>query len=380
MVILMVYLDYSATTIINDEVLDTYVKVSKEYIGNPNSLHSLGVKSKEIIDLATTQIKEILKVTNHEVIYTSGASESNNLALKGIALKYKNRGTHIITTPLEHSSVVSPLNYLSKNGFTIDIVELNEDGTINLDHFKSLITDETLIVSVSAVDSELGIRQDIESICRILNDYPKCFFHVDATQAIGKINIDFNNIDLISFSAHKFYGPKGIGVLLKKENIIIENLIHGGKSTSIYRSGTPMTPLIVSMSKALRLANENLNEKINYVKKLSYILKDKLNSYPNIHINSTSNSIPHILNFSVVGIKPETMLHALEQHNIFISTKSACSKTNSISSSVMAVTKNEEYANHSLRISLSYLTTMEEINYFIEKFDECYNSLLLKGE
>lgn len=376
----MVYLDYSATTKINDEVLDTYVKVSKEYIGNPNSLHSLGVKSKEIIDLATNQIKNILNVPNHEVIYTSGASESNNLALKGIALKYKNRGTHIITTPLEHSSIVSPLNYLSKNGFTIDILELNEDGSINQEHLKKLMTNETLIVSVSLVDSELGIKQDINSISDILKDYPKCFFHVDATQAIGKVDIDLSNIDLISFSAHKFYGPKGIGVLLKKDSIVIEPLIHGGKSTSIYRSGTPTTPLIVSMSKALRLVTENLNDKINYVKNLNDILREKLSSYSNVHINSTTNSIPHILNFSVIGVKPETMLHALESHNIFISTKSACSSSNSLSSSVMAVTKNEKYANHSLRISLSYLTTIDEINYFLEKFDECYNSLLLKGE
>ena len=376
----MVYLDYSATTKINDEVLDTYVKVSNEYIGNPNSLHSLGVKSKEIIDLATNQIKNILNVPNHEVIYTSGASESNNLALKGISLKYKNRGTHIITTPLEHSSIVSPLNYLSKNGFTVDIVELNDDGTINLEHLKSLMTNETLLVSINMVDSELGIRQDINSIINILKDYPKCFFHVDATQAIGKINVDLSNIDLVSFSAHKFYGPKGIGVLLKKDSIVIEPLIHGGKSTSIYRSGTPTTPLIVSLSKALRLVNENLNERINYVKELNDLLKNKLNDYSNVRINSTNKSIPHILNFSVIGVKPETMLHALENHNIYISTKSACSSSNSMSSSVMAVTKNEMSANHSLRISLSYLTTMDEINYFIEKFDECYNSLLLKGE
>lgn len=376
----MVYLDYSATTRINDEVLDTYIKVSKEYIGNPNSLHSLGVKSKEIIDLATNQIKDILKVPNHEVIYTSGASESNNLALKGIALKYKNRGTHIITTPLEHSSVVSPLNYLAKNGFNIDILKLNDDGTINLEHLKSLITDETLIVSISLVDSELGIKQDIDYIKNILKNYPKCFFHVDATQAIGKIDADFNDIDLISFSSHKFYGPKGIGTLLKKESIVIEPLIHGGKSTSIYRSGTPTTPLIVSMSKALRLVSENLNEKVNHVQKLNSILKEKLTKYPNVHINSTDKSIPHILNFSVIGVKPETMLHALESYDIFISTKSACSSNNSLSSSVMAVTKNEEAANHSLRISLSYLTTIEELNYFVEKFDECYNKLLLKGE
>ena len=376
----MVYLDYSATTPINEEVLDTYVKVSKEYIGNPNSLHLLGVRSKNIIDLSTKQIKEILKVPNHEVIYTSGASESNNLALKGIAFEYKNRGNHIITTPLEHSSIVAPLNFLAKQGFEIDIVNLNEDGTVNINHLKELINDKTILVSISAVDSEIGIRQNIEEISKIVKNNPKCFFHVDATQAIGKVNINYEDVDLISFSAHKFFGPKGIGVLLKKENIVIQSQIQGGNSTTKYRSGTPATPLIVSIAKALRLCNQNLEDKINEIKKLNSIIRSKLSSYNNVHINSTDKSIPHILNFSVTKIKPETFLHALEEKNIFISTKSACSKNNSKSNSVMAVTKNEDYANYSLRISLSYLTTIEEINYFLEKFDECYNSLLFKGE
>ena len=167
----MIYLDYSATTPINNEVLDTYVNVSKKYIGNPNSLHKLGVESKNIIDMATTQIKNILKVKNHEVIYTSGSSESNNLALKGIALKYKNRGNHIITTPLEHSSIIGPLNYLSKEGFVIDIVNLTNDGRIDIEHLKTLINDDTLLVTICAVDSEIGIIQNIEEIYDIVKNY-----------------------------------------------------------------------------------------------------------------------------------------------------------------------------------------------------------------
>jgi len=376
----MIYLDYSATTPINNEVLDTYVNVSKKYIGNPNSLHKLGVESKNIIDMATTQIKNILKVKNHEVIYTSGSSESNNLALKGIALKYKNRGNHIVTTPLEHSSIVGPLNYLSKEGFIIDIVNLTPDGLVDIKHLKTLINDDTLLVTICAVDSEIGIRQNIEEIYDIVKNYKKCFFHIDATQIIGKEEMDFNNIDLISFSAHKFYGPKGIGCLLKKENIVIDSQINGGKSTSVYRSGTPATPLIVSMSKAIRLANENISEKYNYVKELNEIIKNKLNTYEKVHINSTNYSIPHIINFSVVGIKPETLLHALEESEIYISTRSACSNANSKSTSVYAVTKNDELASYSVRVSLSYLTTKEEVNIFLEKFDECYKKLLLKED
>ena len=376
----MIYLDYSATTPINDEVLDTYINVSKKYIGNPNSLHKLGVESKNIIDMATTQIKNILKVKNHEVIYTSGSSESNNLALKGIALKYKNRGNHIITTPLEHSSIIGPLNYLSKEGFVIDIVNLTNDGRIDIEHLKTLINDDTLLVTICAVDSEIGIIQNIEEIYDIVKNYKKCFFHVDTTQILGKEEMDFNNIDLISFSAHKFYGPKGIGCLLKKENIVIDSQINGGKSTSVYRSGTPATPLIVSMSKAIRLANEKINEKYCYVKELNEIIKNKLNTYEKVHINSTKYSIPHIINFSVVGIKPETLLHALEESEIYISTRSACSNANSKSTSVYAVTKNNELASYSVRVSLSYLTTKEEVNIFLEKFDECYKKLLLKED
>lgn len=373
----MTYLDYSATTPVNDEVLDTYVKATKNYIGNPNSIHSLGTKSNELINKAIIQIKEILNLKNKEVIFTSGASESNNTALKCIAFKYKNRGNHIITTSLEHSSVSSTLNYLSENGFIIDVVKLDNNGLIDINHFKSLINDQTLIVSISLVDSELGIKQNIDELSKIIKNYPKCFFHVDATQAIGKISIDLNNIDLVSFSGHKFYAPKGIGCLVKNENIIIDNLIHGGKSTSKFRSGTPALPLIVSLSKALRLSYNNILEKYNHVNNLNKYLRENLDKFDNVHINSTNKSIPHILNFSVLNVKPETLVHALEEYEIYISTKSACSNSNSMSTSVYSVTNNKEYALSSIRVSISYLTTKEEIDYFLEKFKICYDKLLL---
>lgn len=371
----MIYLDYSATTPVNDEVLESYMRTCKNFIGNPNSLHRLGIESNELIEEATNQIAALLKVKPSEIIYTSGSSESNNTAIKGIAIKYQSRGKHIITTELEHSSVIAPLQYLTSLGFEVDFVRLKENGEVDLEHLKTLLRDDTILVTVSSVSSELGVVQPIHEIGKIVKSYPKCFFHVDMTQSIGKIEIPLENVDLISFSAHKFYGMKGIGGLIKKEGISIEPLIHGGKSTTIYRSGTPALPLIVSLAKALRLALTNLKEKEEHVKMLNLYLREELNQIDGIHINSSKNAIPHILNFSVKGVKPETLQHALEEKNIFISTQTACSKGGSPSTAVMAVTHNEEYAKSSLRVSISSYTTKEELSFFIQTLKEVLERL-----
>lgn len=374
----MVYLDYSATTPVNDEVLDSYVKVTKRFIGNPNSLHKLGSDALNLINDATEQIKNILDAPNYDVIYTSGASESNNLAIKGIALKYQNRGKHIITTNFEHSSIYGPLSYLQSLGFEVDIVNNDENGMIDINHLKKIIRDDTILVTVASVNSEIGLLQPVNEIGKILKDYPKCYFHVDMTQSIGKIDLKFDNIDLISCSSHKFYGMKGFGILFKRENILLEPLIHGGKSTTVYRSGTPALPLIASTSKALRLAYNDLSQKYNHVKSLNDYLKKELCKYDKVVINSNDNCIPHILNVSILNIKPETMLHALEEYEIYISTKSACSSNSSRSRAVYSLTHNEEVSEHSIRISLSYLTAMDDIKYFMDCFDKCYNNLQLR--
>lgn len=374
----MIYLDYSATTPVDKRVLETFNKVCLDYPGNSNSLHSLGVKSKELEEYVTDKIAKILKIRSTEIIYTSSSSESNNTAIKGICLKYKNRGKHIITTSLEHSSVIAPLNYLTKQGFEVDFVNLKDDGTVDLEHLKSLMRDDTVLVSISYVDSELGIVQPINEISKIVKTNPKTFFHVDCTQAIGKINVDLSNIDLASISAHKIYGLKGVALLIKKENIVIEPLIHGGKSTTIYRAGTPALPLYASMMKALELIVPTVEENIKYITKLNKKIIDRLSNYENVYINSTDKSIVNTINLSIKGIKPETFIHALEKYEIYVSTKSACSSADSMSNSVYAVTKDKERANNTIRISLSYLTTEEEIDKFLKVFDECYNHLLLK--
>lgn len=371
----MIYLDYSATTPVNQDVLDSFIKACNRYPGNPNSLHKLGVESKNMIDKATNQIASIMGVKNKEIIYTSGSSESNNLAIKGICLMYQNRGKHIITTDLEHSSIYGPIDYLLKLGFEVSYVKLTQEGFVDLEHLKSLMRDDTILVTINSVNSELGIQQPINEIGELLKCYPKCYFHVDMTQSVGKVKVNCENIDLISFSAHKFFGLKGIGVLIKKDKIEIESLIHGGKSTTKYRSGTPALPLIVSLAKALRLATEQIDKDLAYVKELNLYLRESLKGYDKLYINSPETAIPHILNISVVGVKPETLLHALEENEIYISTQSACSSSHSESKAVYAVTKDASRASSSIRISLSKLTTKYEIDKFLEVFDECYRRL-----
>ena len=373
----MIYLDNSATTMVDDRVLETFNKVCKNYPGNSNSLHSLGIKSKELEDYATEKISNLLGVKPSEIIYTSGASESNNTVLKGVASKYKNRGNHIITTPLEHSSILETCKYLENKGFIIDYVKIKDNGLIDIEDLERLLTDNTILVSVAYVDSELGIRQDIDTISKIVKKHPKCYFHVDATQAIGKIKVDPTSIDFISMSAHKIFGLKGIGLLIKKDNIVIDNLIHGGKSTTIYRSGTPALPLICSLMKALELVIPNIDKNYEYLSSLSRKIKDNLKKYDNIHINSTENSIPYIINFSVIGVKPETFIHTMEEEDIYLSTKSACS-TSDISLSVDSIYHNREISMSSIRISLSYKNTTEEIDKFIKVFDKIYNKLVFK--
>ena len=369
----MIYLDYSATTPVNSEVLSSYVAVCEKYIGNPNSLHKLGVEAKRLIDASTNQIINVLGAKGNDIIYTSGACEANNLAIKGICLKYKNRGRHIITTELEHSSVSETFKYLETLGFEISYVKLDSKGLVDLDDLTNLMRDDTILVSVVAVNSEVGLVQPLEKISNIVHKFPKCYFHSDITQAIGKIKVDLSFIDLASFSGQKIYGMKGIGGLIKRENIIIEPLIHGGKSTTVYRSGTPAVGLIVSLAKALRLAYDDFDNKYAKVEFLKKYLINKLLQL-DVHINSNECCVPHIVNISLKNIKPETMLHALEQDDIYISTQTACS-TGDYSKAIMALYGDLNRAKSSMRISISYLTTIEEIDKFINSFKEKIDKL-----
>lgn len=378
----MVYLDYSATTPVDREVLDTFNRVSLDFVGNANSIHALGVESKKMMDMATEQVADLLNVKKEEVIFTSSSSESNNLSILGVLSYYKNRGKQIITTPLEHASVLETILYASSElGYEVSYVSLLEDGTVDLDSLKKLLEKDTVLVSIGYVNSEVGILQPISEIGKILEEYPRTIFHVDGTQAVGKIPVSLDPVDLFSFSAHKFYGLKGIACLIKKSPIQLTPLIHGGKSQTIYRSGTPSLALMVSLAKALRLAVENLSIRLKTVQENYDLLVEGLGSLPFVIMNSNRSSIPHIVNISLSSIKPETLIHALEQDEIYVSTQTACSNHSSVSPTLFALGKAPSISGHSIRISLSHLTTREEVLFFLKKLEEHYHELNLeKGE
>ncbi len=373
----MIYLDYSATTPVLDSVLDSYVRTTKEYIGNANSIHNLGVKSKELMLKATKQIASCLGVKRNEIIYTSGASESNSTAIKGVAFKYANRGKHVITTKLEHKSVLETFEYLSTIGFEVSYCPLNKDGMIDLKELENLIRDDTILISVCAVNSEVGYKAPLKTIRQIINKKnQKTIFHSDMTQALGKIKVNLSDVDLASFSSHKIYAPKGIGILYKRESLDIEPLIYGLTENCPYRGGTPALPLIVSMAKAIRLSTENLDSNYEKVSELNNILRSELEKLP-VHINSNNLCIPHMFNLSLIKIKSETFVRALEKEEVYISTTTACSSLNA-STVLNEVYKDKDISTTSIRISISPFTKVEEINSFIEIFKRTYNSLLLK--
>lgn len=375
------YLDYAANTPVDEEVLKTFNNATLKYFANPNATHGLGVEVNEKIIKTTDEIINLFKENtclndNMEIVYTSGSSESNNLAIKGVAQSYKENGKHIISTFLEHSSVSSPLSYLKEQGYEIDIVGITSDGKINLDELKRLIRNDTILVSVCYVDSEVGNVQPIREIAELVSKYPNCFLHVDATQAIGKTEVDFSGIDLISFAPHKFNGLNGFGGLLKKKDMVLEPLINGGASTTIYRSGTPVIGQICALERALELTFDNFKKRYEYVNKLNEKLRSKLLSYDNVKINTVSKNNPYILNVSVNGIKAVDFKKKLEEYGVCISIKSACTVTITPSRIVMSMTHDRKRAFASWRISLSHLVTEEDIDKFLEIFDKCYKEMM----
>ena len=371
----MIYLDYSANTPVDARVLEQFCAVERRCIGNANSHHQAGSAAKAEIDAATIKIASLLGVQPAEIIYTSGASEANNFALKGLARLSRHTGRHIISTPLEHSSVSGTLTALQEQGYEIDLLDVKQDGTVDLEHLKDLLRPDTICVAVTLVDSELGVVQPVQEIAAILKAYPHCHLHVDATQAVGKIPVSFEGVDTMSLTAHKFYGLNGIGLLIKRRNLALEPLIHGGESTTIYRSGTPTVALASSLACALDLAVTDLPRRVDHVAKLNAELRAALSTYPLVRINSPEHAIPHVLNLSVQNVKGTVFQRELDAKGVCISVKSACSSDGLPSRAVFAVSRDRRNALSSWRISLSHLTTEDEIKAFLQAFDVCYREL-----
>ena len=368
----MIYLDYAANTPVEAEVLRCFCKAAVDFPGNPNSSHSAGKAAKDEMLRITARTAKLLNCKPSEIIYTSGASEANNLAIKGLVRSYRHKGKHIISTCLEHSSVSGALTALQEQGYEIELVDVKRDGSVDLDSLKKRLRPDTVLVSICMVDSELGTRQPISEIVALLKEYPDVRFHVDAVQAVGKIPVCFDGIDCLSIAPHKFYGICGCGILLKRDGIILEPLIHGGASTTIYRSGTPALALAAATASALALALEKMEARYAYVQHLNEHLRSAFSAYPLVRINSTALATPYILNISVKGIKATDFQAQLNQRGICVSTKSACSVPSTPSRPVYAVSGDKKNALCSWRISLSHLTTDEEITRFLKIFDEIY--------
>ena len=371
----MIYLDYSANTPADPVVLEAFLRSETEYFGNPNSAHVAGNAAREKLAEVTDGIAGLLDIRSSEIIYTSGASEANNLAIKGIASARRNYGKHVISTALEHPSVSGPLTWLQEQGYEIDLINIKRDGKIDTAHLRELLRDDTILVAVTAVDSELGVIQPVQEISELVHRFPDCRLHVDATQAVGKIPFSFSGLDTASLAAHKFYGLNGSGLLFKRNNLVLDPLIHGGSGASLYRSGTPALALVTALESALRLSLDQLSERYEKVAALNQMLRDALSRYACVRINSPKDAVPHILNLSVSGVKGTKMQKILSEHGVCVSVKSACSSEGTPSKAVFAVSRDRRNALSSWRISLSHKTTEDEIREFLEILEYCLKKL-----
>ena len=373
----MIYLDNCATTKPYEEVLKTFVEVSTNYYGNSSSINKYGKTTNKLLDAARKQIADILEVESNKIFFTSGATESNNIAILGSVEHKKDFGNRIIVSKIEHPSVLEAFRYLEKQGFILDYVDVDSDGIIDLEHLKKLLTKETILVSVMQVNNVYGAIQPIEQIAEILKDYPKVHFHVDGVQGILKEKLDLNLVDSYSLSAHKFHGVKGVGLLYLKSRRNVHNIMHGGGQENNLRSGTVNVAGVVAMAKALRLSKEQVEEVKGKHSLFKKKIVEKLGSLKYVEINSplSDKYINSIVNISLPKIKGEAIVNALNEDGVMISTTSACSsKTFSLNEALFSRKLSSENIQGSIRISFSYMTKEQEVDIFIDKFIKQYNN------
>lgn len=364
----MIYFDNSATTKPYDTVLQSYLTVSSKYFGNPSSIHRLGSESEKLLSQSRSVVAGQLGVSPSEIVFTSGGTEGNNLAIKGVALRHRKRGKHVITTAVEHASVFEAFKQLEMLGFEVTYLPVDCDGRVRIEDVKEALREDTILLSIIHVNNEIGTIQPIEGISQLLKQYPRVLFHVDHVQGVGKVPIKLkgSNIHLCTFSGHKFHSVKGTGILYIQSGVELHPLISGGQQEGYFRSGTENLPGIVAMAKALRLSLENEKQKQHQMQVLKETLIQFFSSLENVHINTpVQYSAPHILNVSFIGVKPEVMVHALEEHDVYISTKSACSSKVKQSSRILEEMGLEDnIAKSAVRISLSPENTMKEVEQF----------------
>ena len=361
----MIYFDNAATTKIYDDALTSYVQVSQKFFGNPSSLHQLGVDAHQVLTKARSQVASLLSVQPEEIFFTSGGTESNNWAIKGTALEKSVFGKHIITTKIEHPSVLQTCKQLERFGFEVTYLDVDSKGIVNVEQLKESLRKDTILVSVMAVNNEVGAVQPIAEIARVLEEHPSVHFHVDAVQAVERASqlLAIGRIDLLSLSAHKFHGPRGVGIMYKRFGRKIQALLTGGGQEKGERSTTENLPAIVATTKALRMA---LEEK-SVTGELRSQLWKELTTKPEIRIFSPEDGASHVLCFAIKGVRGEVVVHAFENHGIYISTTSACSsKKGDSSSTLYAMDVPTEWATGAVRVSFSNDNTKEEVEQFIK--------------
>ena len=367
----IIYLDNAATTKVDPEVLDSYNQITLKYFANPSSIHSLGQEASRLLDKSREQILNVLKLTHHEVIFTSGATEANNLAIKGYCFANRSRGNHIITSASEHPSVLNSVLELKDFGYEVTVLPVNEKGAVEVKTLKAAIKDNTILVSLMMVNNETGAINPIKEIGEYLKKFPKIAFHVDMVQAMGKLPLDLDNIDMFSIAGHKIHGLLGSGLLVKEKKIILKAINNGGGQENNLRSGTNTLALSASLAKAIRLAISNQAKDYEHVKVLSKRLLDYLkDNQDKYRINSFFEENPYIVNFSLRNHKASVVVEALSNRGIMVSSLSAChAKHEDYSAVVYAMTNDLNIAHNTIRVSFGKDNTLEEVEALIKNLE-----------
>ncbi|WP_268913252.1 cysteine desulfurase family protein [Lentilactobacillus sp. SPB1-3] len=374
----MIYFDNSATTQALPEVVDTYDQVSKKVWGNPSSLHNFGDQAFQLLEQSRKQIADLLKVHADEIYFTSGGTEGDNWVLKGTAIEKREYGKHLITTSVEHPAIHNSMEQLKQLGYEVTYLPVDDEGRINVNDLKAAIRPDTILVSIMAVNNEIGTIQPLMAAADVLKDYPKIHFHIDAVQGIGKGIQDMvmnDRVDFVTFSGHKFHAPRGTGFIYARRGRRISPLMNGGGQEKNQRSGTENVPAIASMAKALRL----LLDKEKTANQTELAIKQRVSAHIAnfdkviIFSKNSDQFAPHILCFAIQGVRGETIVHAFEEHGIYISTTSACSSKKHLASSTLsAMNVPESISTSAVRISLGDQNTVAEADEFIKVFDELY--------
>ena len=366
----VIYFDHAATTSPIPEVVSLYSEVVTKYFANSSSAHRLGVDNARLLNKAREDILRSFNLHNHEVIFTSGATEANNLALKGYMERYSSRGKHIIISNIEHPSILNTANHLAKLGYEVTMVPVRGDGKTYLEDLKKELRQDTILVSIMGVNNETGIIQDINNIANFLKQFPTVCFHVDAVQAVGKVILPYNNIDMITVSLHKIGGLKGSGLLLKRKGLELSPLLDGGGQEAGYRSGTNDLAMAVVDAVAIKQALNNIDGKKNYIHTLvEPIYQYIANHLDEIEVNSSLEN-PYVINISLLHKKASVFAEFLSNNGIMVSTHSACSSKLDVGSqTLLAMGRSALMAKNSIRLSFSTLNTPEEVERFLEVFD-----------